>query len=290
VISSTAAGRRVGRPRFVRVSHSLGGQIGLALLGLLLLVVIVGPAFAPHSSSQSIGAPYDGPTAHAVLGTDFLGRDVLSRVLDGGRIVVGLAAAATFLGYVGGLTIGLSAGFVGSWVDALLMRAMDLLLAFPPILFLLVLATGAGSSPSVLVVGVAIVHVPQIARIARTATLESTGRGYVEAAVARGDSTWAVLRREILPNIAGPVLADLGIRFTVSVLLVASINFLGLGLHPPTADWALMISENRNGIAIQPWAVAVPAILLGLLTLAVNLVADAFARSLGRSVEGLARV
>jgi ABC-type dipeptide/oligopeptide/nickel transport system permease subunit len=132
--------------------------------------------------------------------------------------------------------------------------------------------------------------VPQIARIARTATLESTGRGYVEAAVARGDPTWAVLRREILPNIAGPVLADLGIRFTVSVLLVASINFLGLGLHPPTADWALMISENRNGIAIQPWAVAVPAVLLGLLTLAVNLVADAFARSLGRSVEGLARV
>lgn len=261
----------------------------MVLIGLLLLLAIVGPAFAPHSSSQTIGAPYAGPSGHALLGTDFLGRDVLSRVLDGGRTVIGLAAAATCLGYLGGLTVGLVAGFVGSWVDALLMRGVDLLLAFPPILFLLVLATGAGGSAVVLIVGVAIIHIPQIARIVRTATLETAGRGYVEAAVARGDPTSALLAREILPNITGPVLADLGIRVTVSVLLVASVNFLGLGLHPPTADWALMISENRTGIAIQPWAVATPAILLGLLTVAVNLVADAFARSLGRSVEGLSR-
>jgi ABC-type dipeptide/oligopeptide/nickel transport system permease subunit len=254
----------------------------------VLLIVVLGPAFAPHSPYATIGAPYSPPSSNALLGTDFLGRDVLSRVLYGGRTVIALALAATALGYTLGLAIGLTAGFIGSWVDPVLMRPMDLLMAFPPILFLLVLATGAGASAVTLIVGVAVIHIPQIARIVRTATLETYGRGYVEAAVARGDPTRTVLTHEILPNIGGPVLADLGIRLTVSILLVASMNFLGLGLHPPTADWALMISENRTGIAIQPWAVAVPAALLALLTIAVNLVADAFARSLGRSVEGLA--
>jgi ABC-type dipeptide/oligopeptide/nickel transport system permease subunit len=287
----TVADEAVAAPgrRRIRITRSTGGRVGLVLLGLLLLLAFVGPAFAPHPPSQVIGIPYGPPGPGAPLGTDFLGRDVLSRVLHGGRTVIGLAAAATTLGYVVGLAAGLLAGFVGSWVDGLTMRLMDVLLAFPPILFLLVLAAGAGSSVAVLIIGVATIHVPQIARIVRTATLETTGRGYVEAAVARGDSTGAVLVREILPNISGPVLADLGIRITVSILLVASINFLGLGLHPPTADWALMISENRNGIAIQPWAVAVPAMLLALLTVSVNLVADGIARSLGRSVEGLAR-
>ena len=281
--------RPVLRSRAALTSWGTGGILGGALLGAVLLVALLGPAFAPHSSSATIGAPYSRPNAHALLGTDFLGRDVLSRVLDGGRIVIELAAAATAVGYLVGLAIGLTAGFVGSWLDAGLMRLMDLLLAFPPILFLLVLATGAGASVPTLIIGVSIIHVPQIARIVRTATLETSGRGYVEAATARGDPVFWVLIREILPNIAGPVLADLGIRVTVSILLIASMNFLGLGLHPPTPDWALMISENRTGIAIQPWAVAVPAGLLALLTIAANLVADAFARSLGGSVEGLAR-
>jgi peptide/nickel transport system permease protein len=281
--------RPVLRVRRTLAAWGPGGRLGVGLLAAVLFVAFAGPALAPHSSSVTIGAPYSAPSAHALLGTDFLGRDVLSRVLDGGRIVIALAVAATTLGYAIGLAVGLFAGFVGSWLDAALMRLMDLLLAFPPILFLLVLATGAGASVLTLIIGVAIIHVPQIARIVRTATLETTGRGYVESATARGDPVFWVLAREILPNIGGPVLADLGIRVTVSILLVASMNFLGLGLHPPTPDWALMISENRTGIAIQPWAVAVPAVLLALLTVAANLVADAFARSLGGSVEGLAR-
>jgi peptide/nickel transport system permease protein len=162
---------------------------------------------------------------------------------------------------------------------------MDVLLAVPPLLFLLVLATGAGRSIPVLVLGVATVHVPSIARIVRAATQEVSTHGYVEAAVARGERVGAVLRREILPNVLGTVLADAGIRLTASILILASVNFLGLGLQPPRADWALMIAENRGGITLQPWAVAAPALLIAFLTISVNLVADAVARSLGTSTD-----
>ena len=146
-------------------------------------------------------------------------------------------------------------------------------------------ATGVGPSAWVLVVGVAITHVPGISRIVRTATLEVSVRGYVEAAVARGERLTYILRREILPNIASPILADAGIRLTGSILLVASVNFLGLGLQPPAADWALMISENRGGLTIQAWASVVPIVLIAALTIAVNLVADAYARGLGQSTD-----
>jgi ABC-type dipeptide/oligopeptide/nickel transport system permease subunit len=162
---------------------------------------------------------------------------------------------------------------------------MDVLLAFPPILFLLVVATGAGQSLVALVIAIAIIHVPSIARVVRTAALETSVRGYVEAAVARGDRTRVILRREILPNIWGPVTADAGPRFTVSILLVAAVNFLGLGLSPPAADWAMMISENRSGITINPWAVIAPALLIAVLTVSVNVVADSIAHSLGKSVD-----
>ena len=199
--------------------------------------------------------------------------------------MIALAGAATLLAYLVGMSIGLIAGTSRGLPDSLLMRGMDVLLAFPPIILLLVLATGAGPSAWVLVVGVAITHVPGIARIVRAATLEVSVKGYVEAAVARGERRRFMLGREILPNIALPILADAGVRLTGSILLVASVNFLGLGLQPPSADWALMISENRGGLTIQPWACVVPIALIAMLTIGVNLIADAFARSLGRSVE-----
>jgi peptide/nickel transport system permease protein len=135
----------------------------------------------------------------------------------------------------------------------------------------------------VLVLGVAVVQLPLVARIIRAATLEQSVRGFVEAAVARGESTAAILRREILPNIVGPIMADAGLRFTYAIILVASVNFLGLGLQPPAADWALIISENRNGLTLNPYVILVPAALIGLLTISVNLVGDSIARSLGIS-------
>lgn len=276
-------GAWLGRRR--HLVRSWSARIGLGLGIAVVLIAIVGPAFAPHPPAALVGPPLHSPNAQYPLGTDFLGRDVLSRVLWGGRSVIGLALAATVLGYLVGIPIGLLAGTSRSLMDPVLMRAMDILLAFPPIILLLVLATGAGPSPSVLVLGVALTHIPGIARIVRAATLEASVRGYVEAAVARGERRSFVLGREILPNIALPVLADAGVRLTGSILLVASVNFLGLGLQPPAADWALMISENRGGLTIQPWASVVPIVLIATLTISANLVADSVARGLGRSAE-----
>ena len=147
------------------------------------------------------------------------------------------------------------------------MRGADVLISFPALLFILVLVTGAGTSKAVLVATVAVVQMPLIARIIRTATLEQSVRGFVEAAVARGERTFAILRREILPNIVSPIMADVGLRFTFSIILVASVNFLGLGLQPPAADWALMICENRDGLNLNPFVILVPAALIALLTI-----------------------
>jgi peptide/nickel transport system permease protein len=268
------------RPRLVRI------PVLPALITLsVVLVALFGGFLAPHSPYAIVGTPYSPPSGSAWLGTDFVGRDVLSRVLHGGQSVVLLAGLATLIGYAAGTVIGLSAAYSGGLRDTLLMRAMDVLLAFPPILFLLILATGAGPSQVALILGVATIHVPGVARILRSATLRLLGRGYVQAAVARGERPASVLGREIAPNIIDVVVADAGPRFTASILLVAALNYLGLGLQPPAANWALMISENRDGLTSQPWSVAGPALLIGLLTISVNLLADGLARARDRSID-----
>jgi ABC-type dipeptide/oligopeptide/nickel transport system permease subunit len=253
------------------------------LLAAVVAVALFGPLFAPYAPDEPVGVPFSGPAEGTPFGTDFLGRDVLSRVLWGGRSVLALAGLATLLAYAGGIVIGLVAGYSRSLIDPVLMRTADVMLSFPALLFLLVLVTGAGTSKAVLVLGVALVQMPLIARIVRAATLEQSVRGFVEAAVARGERTAAILRREILPNIAGPIAADVGLRFTYAIILVASVNFLGLGLQPPAADWALIISENRGGLTLNPYVILVPAAFISLLTISVNLVGDAIARSLGIS-------
>lgn len=269
-----------GRLRFLR---SASGAVGIGIVIFVLMVAFLGRYVAPHDPSQPIGIPLSGPSGDAPLGTDLLGRDVFSRVLYGGRSVLGLAALATGLAYLIGLTIGLVAGYTRSKLDPILMRSVDVMLAFPPLLFLLVLITGAGTSVGVLVIGVAAIQAPGISRIVRTATLEVSVRAYVEAAVARGERATAVIFREILPNIMAPVLVDAGLRFTYSILIIASVNFLGLGLQPPSPDWALMISENRQYISVNIWSVIAPAAMIALLTIGINLTGDAIARSLGRS-------
>jgi ABC-type dipeptide/oligopeptide/nickel transport system permease subunit len=163
------------------------------------------------------------------------------------------------------------------------MRTVDVMLAFPPLLFVLILISGAGTGVTVVVIAVAAIQAPSVSRVVRTATQVVAVRGYVEAAVARGESTFAVIRREVVPNILAPVLVDFGLRFTYSILIIASVNFLGLGLQPPNSDWALLISENRQYISLNVWSVLAPAAMIALLTIGVNLMGDAIARSLGRS-------
>jgi peptide/nickel transport system permease protein len=270
------------------ISRVVRGVTGWASLSVVLLVIgiaIFGPYLAPHSPTGLLGPSYQAPSRTYLLGTDYIGEDVFSRLLWGGRTVIAFGFLATALAYLIGGAIGLFAGFRRGVSDSILMRCMDVLLAFPPIIFLLMLGAGFGNSLTALVLGIATVHVPSIARIVRTAALETSVRGYVEAAMARGDSTFAILRREVLPNITGTVVADAGPRFTVSVLLVAAVNFLGLGIAPPNADWALMISENHAGISVNLWSVIAPALMIGILTVALNVFADSVARALGTSAD-----
>jgi len=265
------------------VASDWGGRIGLVLLTLVVLLAIVGPAFEPHSPVESIGIPGSGPTSGAPLGLDYLGRDVLSRLLAGGRSTLLLGLAATALTYLVGITVGLMAGYARSLLDPVLMRGVDVLLSFPALLVMLLLVTAFGGGRLVLVCAAALVLFPGVGRLVRTATLEVSTKSYVEAAVARGERTAAILRREILPNITGPIIADVGIRFSWSIILIASVNYLGLGLRPPTADWGLMISENRQIISTNPLALLAPAIVIAVLIIAVNLVGDAYVRQRERS-------
>jgi peptide/nickel transport system permease protein len=262
------------------------GIIGTALLVLIVLVAFLGPLVAPQSPTAPLGPPGAAASGALPLGADFLGRDVLSRLLHGGSSVILIGLTATICAYIVGVLTGMYAGYRGGLGDTIAMRTVDLALAFPPLLVLLVLVAGAGQHVWVLIVGVAAVQAPAVARIVRTASLSVTRMPYVEAALARGDRTLTIWRKDLFPNILPPLLADFGIRFAISIILVASMNYLGLGLQPPASDWALMMSENRDIIVLNLWGVVAPAIALALLTVGVNLVADAYLHAVRRTVAG----
>ena len=255
----------------------------MVLLIFVVGVGVLGPLLFSGDPTQTVGIPGQPPDGSHLLGMDFQGRDVLSRLLNGGKSTLTLAPAAALFTYVVGVTIGLVAGYTGGVVDSLLMRTVDVFLSIPALLVMLLCATGLGNNATVLVLGATLVLFPGVARIVRSATLEVAHRGYVEAAVARGENTFAVLRREVLPNISGPIIADFGVRFSWSAILIASVNFLGLGIRPPTPDWAVMISENRVIIPTNPMSAVAPAIMLAALIIAINLMGDGLMRRYGKS-------
>ena len=264
-------------------------RLALAAFGLIVAMVLIGPYVAPHGPDSLVGIPFTGPRSGALLGTDALGRDVLSRILDGGRSLVVVAVAATAAAYLVGAAAGLLAGYTRSLLDPVVMRLVDVVIAFPPILLLLVLASGAGHSLVGLTLGIAVVQFPGVARITRSASLQASVRGYVEAATARGEPTAHVLFREILPNIRTTLVADAGTRLTISILLVAALSFLGFGERPPAPDWASMISENQSGLALNPWAALAPALVIAILTVSLNVLADGVVRRRPAAAPAAAR-
>ena len=254
-------------------------KIGVAFLLFVVAVAVFGPFLAPHSPTQFVDSPFHAPTGTARLGTDFLGRDVLSRVLYGGRTTLVLALLATAIGEVVGIFFGTLAGYSRRRVDEAVMRSFDVVLAFPAIIFVLLIVTMAGPNPWFIAIAVGLTHLPAVARVSRGATLQVANRDFVKAAEALGMSRLAIVRSQILPNITTPMLADLGIRFAYSVSIIAALSFLGFGLQPPAADWGLMINENRIGISVQPWAVLAPILLIATATVGANLVADGLTRA-----------
>jgi peptide/nickel transport system permease protein len=254
------------------------GATGLALASLIVLVAIIGPSVAPHSPDALVTTAFAKPSGRFLLGGDFLGRDVLSRVLDGGWILLLMAAAATAIGVSCGAAAGISAAYLRGRSDGIIMRTVDVILSFPQIVFALLLLSMLGPKLWLIVLAVGVAWAPQVARVLRSATLDISERDFVKVAELQGMRPGKIMRKEILPNLISPIMVESGLRFTYSIILIAGLAFLGFGQPPPAPNWGYMINENQIGLPVNPWAVIIPAVLIALLAVGVNTFTDAVAR------------
>jgi peptide/nickel transport system permease protein len=270
---TTIEAQSTDKPKRRRIT--LSGAIGFIIVGFWLAMAIIGPFVAPYSAGKVVDMEVFGLlTWKFPLGTDYLGRDMLSRVLYGTQYTVGLALAATALACSAGATLGLLAAVVGGWFDATLSRLLDALISIPSLLFGLVVVAVFGSSLIILVATAAVIYTPGAFRISRSLAVNTNAMDFVIVARARGEGTRYVMTEEVFPNIIGPVLADFGLRFVFVILLLSRLSFLGLGIQPPHADWGSLVRENISGLAFAAPAVVVPALAIASLTIGVNLIID----------------
>ena len=253
----------------------IAGWVGAAVVSAWALVAIAGPWIAPYDAGAVVGGGLFAPMSAAhPLGTDYLGRDMLSRILDGARYTVVMAFSATFLACLMGCSLGILAAIRGGAFDVVVSRITDALISMPHILFSLVVVAALGSSVPVLIGLLAVTYTPGAYRISRSLALGINAMDFVQVARARGERTAYILREEILPNMVLPVLTDFGLRFVFVVLLLSGLSFLGLGIQPPRADWGSLVRENVEGIYDAAPAVIVPALAIATLTIGVNLLID----------------
>lgn len=244
---------------------------GGILTAAVVLLALLGPLLAPHGENEIVARPYAGA---GVLGADYLGQDVWSRFLNGGLPVLTMAVLGAGLGMLIGIALGLLAGYARGWLDETLMRLTDVVLAFPQIVLALVLLSSVGAQAWLIVLVVGVGHAPRVARLTRGMAAALSVQEFVQAAEAIGERRRRILFGELLPNMAGPLLAEAGLRLTYSIGLVASIGFLGFVADPRAADWGMMINENRMALLVQPWAILAPVLAIAVLTIGTNLIAD----------------
>jgi ABC-type dipeptide/oligopeptide/nickel transport system permease subunit len=266
------------------------GKLGIVLLLVGGAVAILGPYVAPHSPTALVGLPLDAPSREHVLGTDQLGRDVLSRVLNGGRSVLILATLAVIVTFIVGGPLGMLAGYRGGKLDAALSRVADVMMSIPPLILVLIFIFVVGSSNLSIVLLTGLVTAPRVFRIIRGATQAVAEQDFILAARARGEATGAIIGRELLPNVTGPLLTEAAIRLNFSIIFIATLNFLGLGVQPPSSDWGLMVSEGRVYLGQAPLISVTPALAIAVLTIGINLVSDQIGVYLARNGSGHARL
>jgi peptide/nickel transport system permease protein len=254
-------------------------RIGLGLVLIIAGIAIFGPLIAPHGPSDFIGLPNSGPSGAAHFGTDHIGQDVWSRFLDGGREILLLATGATLLGLALGVSLGLLAAYSRGLLDDVLMRSMDVILAFPSIMLALVAIATLGASGWLIILAVGLTNMPRVARVTRAAAQPIVERDFVAAAEAIGVPRWRILFGEILPNVLSPLMVEASLRLTYSIGLIAGLAFLGFTPNPNGADWGLMIQENQIALVVQPWGVVLPIIAVALLTMGTGMVGDGIARA-----------
>lgn len=258
-----------------RLRRNPAALAGTIVFLFFLLMAIFGSLMAPYGfQAQDIAGRLTPPGAEHLFGTDQYGRDIFSRVLAGSRTIFLLSGTGTLLAALIGVSIGLLSGYYGRLWDEALMRVLDVLLSFPPLLFALLLLATVGPSVLNLLLVVTVLYVPMLARLARSMVLDLKTKEFVEAARIRGERDFIILFREILPNAMAPLLVEMSVRFSYSIFLVASLGFLGLGVQPPSPDWGLQINEARSYFSTAPWILLFPAGAISLLVIATNLMTD----------------
>jgi peptide/nickel transport system permease protein len=272
---------KVRRPPgvFIRAMWLWRTRIGLALLAIVVGVALLGPLFAPHGETEGVGTPNKAKVDGLLFGTDKLGQDVWTRFLLGGRSILILAVVATALGLILGGAIGLAAALNRGRLDEVMMRSIDVVLALPSLLLVLVAVTTVGPKTWIIIAGVALTTTPRIARVTRGAAIQVVERDFVAAAEALGEPKWRMLLHELLPNVSGPLFVEANLRLTYSISIISALAFLGVTTDVNAANWGTMIQENRLALAVQPWGVVLPAIAIAVLTVATGLIGDGLARA-----------
>ncbi len=264
---------------------SLMGKIGAGILVFWVVVALIGPFFSPYHPADFVSDESFGPmSAQHLLGSDYIGRDILSRVLHGARLTMSLSLMATVLAFVVGISLGFAAALAGGWTDMIISRVYDAFLSMPTIMLGLVVIAALGSSIPVLIITAGLIYSCGLYRIARALALEIKVMDFVEAARARGEKLPWIIRREILPNAVVPLVAEFGLRLVFSILFISGLSFLGLGVQPPTADWGVMVRENLPGLIDGSAAAFVPAAAIASLTVGINLIVDDFSAQRGQEI------
>jgi peptide/nickel transport system permease protein len=252
----------------------LSALLGVVITAIYVLVAIFTPWIAPYSDTAVVGDVWAPISAAHWLGTDNLGRDLLTRLLYGARITLFIAALATALSFTLGASLGFTAAVVGGWFDELLSRFIDLIMSIPTLIFALVVLSVLPSDTVILILVMGILDSTRVFRISRAVAVDINVMDFVEAAKLRGEGKLWIIFREILPNALSPLVAELGLRFIFMILFLSALSFLGLGVQPPTSDWGGMVKENKDGIVFGVPAALLPAAAISILAISVNLVAD----------------
>ena len=252
----------------------IAALIGLFFTSLYFLMAIFAPLIAPYGMAEIVGGVWEPASDEFLLGTDNIGRDLLSRLIYGGRTTIFIATAATLLSFVTGSILGFLAAVMGGWTDQFLSRFVDLLMSIPSLIFALVVLSVTPVTIPVLILVMGFLDATRVFRLARAVAVDINVMDYVEVAKLRGEGRAWIIFREILPNALSPLVAEMGLRFIFMVLFVSTLSFLGLGVQPPQADWGGIVKENAEGIVYGIGAALWPAVAIATLAISVNLVAD----------------
>ena len=263
----------------------LSAKFGMTIIALTTFVVIFAPFIAPYGESSIVGGVWEEASSKFILGTDNLGRDMLTRLIYGARMTVLIALSATLISFAIGTTAGFSASIYGGYIDTILSRTVDTMMAVPSIIFALLVLSVLGTDTIVLILVASILDSTRVFRLSRAISMDISVMEYVESARLRGEGIWWVMFKEILPNCMGPLMAEFGLRFCFQFLFISSLSFIGLGIQPPHADWGGIVRDNAAALGFGLFAPLYPAFCIAIVTIGVNLVVDWALSSTSRSVK-----